>query len=55
MAALPVSFLVTGGMRFIGSNFIRRMLEAHGDFSIMNLDKLSYGSNPANACEKDEN
>lgn len=40
--------LVTGGMGFIGSNFIRHMLEAHSDLSIINLDRLSYGSNPAN-------
>jgi dTDP-glucose 4,6-dehydratase len=41
-----VKWLVTGGMGFIGSNFIRHMLEAHSDVSIINLDRLSYGSNP---------
>ena len=40
--------LVTGGMGFIGSNFIRTTLTNHKDFTIINLDKLSYGSNPAN-------
>lgn len=40
--------LVTGGMGFIGSNFIRYVLEKHGDWEIINLDKLGYGSNPAN-------
>jgi len=43
-----LSFLVTGGMGVIGSNFIRHMLEVHSDVSIINLDRLSYGSNPAN-------
>jgi len=40
--------LVTGGMGFIGSNFIRRTLADDADFSVVNLDKLTYGSNPAN-------
>ncbi len=40
--------MVTGGMGFIGSNFIRYELTNHADVSIINLDKLSYGSNPAN-------
>jgi dTDP-glucose 4,6-dehydratase len=40
--------MVTGGLGFIGSNFIRHMLEAHTELSILNLDNLSYGSNPAN-------
>jgi dTDP-glucose 4,6-dehydratase len=40
--------LVTGGMGFIGSNFIRRAVSNHTDLQIVNLDSLSYGSNPAN-------
>ena len=40
--------LVTGGLGFIGSNFIRYMLTKHDDIQITNLDKLSIGSNPAN-------
>jgi len=39
---------VTGGLGFIGSNFIRAMLTDHDDVDIVNLDRLSYGSNPAN-------
>jgi dTDP-glucose 4,6-dehydratase len=34
--------LVTGGAGFIGSNFIRHALEAHPDWRITNVDKLSY-------------
>ena len=40
--------LVTGGMGFIGSNFIRYVLKKHDDWEVINLDKLGYGSNPAN-------
>jgi dTDP-glucose 4,6-dehydratase len=48
--------LVTGGLGFIGSNFIRYMLTKHKDIKITNLDKFSTGSNPANLkdVEKDE-
>lgn len=35
-------------MGFIGSNFIRHMLTSYEDINITNLDRLSYGSNPAN-------
>jgi len=40
--------LVTGGCGFIGSNFIRLALKKHGDWSITNLDKLTYAGNPEN-------
>jgi dTDP-glucose 4,6-dehydratase len=36
--------LVTGGAGFIGSNFIRYMLERH-DYELVNLDKLTYAGN----------
>ena len=37
--------LVTGGAGFIGSNFIRLMLERHKSIQIINLDKLTYAGN----------
>jgi len=40
--------LVTGGAGFIGSNFIRHMLAAHPEHTIMNLDKLTYAGNLEN-------
>jgi len=40
--------LVTGGMGFIGSNFVRYMLSTRSDVEVINLDDLSIGSNPAN-------
>jgi dTDP-glucose 4,6-dehydratase len=42
------NLLVTGGLGFIGSNFIRYMLTKYKNIEITNLDKLSIGSNPAN-------
>lgn len=47
--------LITGGMGFIGSNLIKFLLNNHGDIEIINLDNLSYGSNPENLrdVEKD--
>lgn len=50
-----MKLLVTGGLGFIGSNFIRYMLTKNKDIKIVNLDKLSLGSNPANLkdIEKD--
>jgi dTDP-glucose 4,6-dehydratase len=43
------SMLVTGGCGFIGSNFIRYLLE-EADFSgrVVNVDKLTYAGNPEN-------
>jgi dTDP-glucose 4,6-dehydratase len=43
--------LVTGGMGFIGSNFIRHMLSSHPEHHVINLDKLGYGSNLENLKE----
>jgi len=38
------TWLVTGGAGFIGSNFIRYMLQ-QGDVQLINLDKLTYAGN----------
>jgi dTDP-glucose 4,6-dehydratase len=40
--------LVTGGAGFIGSNFVRFMLEQHPEYRILNLDKLTYAGNLEN-------
>ena len=40
--------LVTGGLGFIGSNFIRYMLSKHREVEVVNLDKMGIGSNPKN-------
>jgi len=43
--------LVAGGAGFIGSNFIRYILGAHDDWSVVNVDKLTYAGNLANLAD----
>jgi dTDP-glucose 4,6-dehydratase len=38
----PRNMLVTGGAGFIGSNFIRHVLDSQPDARITNLDALTY-------------
>ncbi|MEE9197748.1 MAG: dTDP-glucose 4,6-dehydratase [bacterium] len=40
--------LVTGGCGFIGSNFILHLLNTYPGCRVVNLDKLTYASNPDN-------
>lgn len=47
--------VITGGAGFIGSHFIRRFLRTHGDWEIVNFDKLTYAGNPANLADLDKN
>jgi dTDP-glucose 4,6-dehydratase len=47
--------LVAGGMGFIGSNFIRHVLAARHDLSLVNLDNLSFGSNLENLKDLSSN
>jgi dTDP-glucose 4,6-dehydratase len=48
-----MKLLVTGGAGFIGSNFIRHILDNNKDTTVLNLDDLKYGSNPANlSCQE---
>jgi len=46
-----MKILVTGGCGFIGSNFIRYMLEKYTDYEITNLDALTYAGNPYNLTD----
>ncbi len=46
--------LITGGAGFIGSNFIRYILDKHENWEIINLDKLGYGANLDNLKGIDE-
>jgi dTDP-glucose 4,6-dehydratase len=39
------TLLITGGAGFIGSNFVRYMLEKHPDYHVVVLDKLTYAGN----------
>ncbi len=40
--------LITGGAGFIGSNFVRLMFNTYKDYSIINLDALTYAGNLEN-------
>ncbi len=43
------TYLVTGGAGFIGSNYIRYMLDRYGDsIRIINVDALTYAGNLEN-------
>ena len=46
-----MKLLVTGGAGFIGSNFVRHVLRAHPEDSVVNLDKLTYAGNRANLAD----
>ena len=43
--------LVTGGAGFIGSNFVRFLLNARRDVQIVNFDKLTYAGNPESLAD----
>lgn len=47
--------LVTGGAGFIGSNFVKYMLDQHPDYLIVNLDALTYAGNLENLADIEEN
>lgn len=49
------NILVTGGAGFIGSNFVKYMLEAHTDYKIINLDSLTYAGHLGNLSDIESN
>ena len=49
------SILVTGGAGFIGSNFVRYMLNKYFNYRIVVLDSLTYAGNMANLKEFEKN
>ena len=49
------TLLVTGGCGFIGSNFIRLVLDEEPETSIVNLDVLTYAGNPENLADLEDN
>lgn len=46
-----MKILVTGGLGFIGTNFIKYWFETHPNDQIVNLDKITYAANPTNLDE----
>ena len=45
------NILVTGGAGFIGSNFVRHMLQTYDNYHIVNFDSLTYAGNLENLLE----
>lgn len=43
-----MQLLVTGGLGFIGSNLIRHILSTYADYTVINLDALTYAGHPEN-------
>ena len=48
---MPTTWFVTGGLGFIGSNFIRTVLRERPQISIVNYDAMTYAGNPANLAD----
>jgi dTDP-glucose 4,6-dehydratase len=48
---ITMKILVTGGCGFIGSNFIRHLLHTYPDYSVINVDKLTYAGNLENLAD----
>ncbi len=49
------TILLTGGAGFIGSNFVHFVLEHRPDYSIINLDALTYSGNLENLSDVEDN
>src|SRR5689334_1006503 len=51
MSSDPKRILVTGGAGFIGSHFIRLVMEKLPNTEVVNLDAMTYAANPANVAD----
>jgi dTDP-glucose 4,6-dehydratase len=49
-----MNLLVTGGAGFIGSNFVRYILNKYPEYRVINLDKLTYAGNLENLTGADK-
>ncbi|HZK60744.1 MAG TPA: dTDP-glucose 4,6-dehydratase [Anaerovoracaceae bacterium] len=49
------TILITGGAGFIGSNFVKMMLNKHPEYKIINVDLLTYAGNLENLTAIDSN
>ncbi len=48
------TIIITGGAGFIGSHVVRRFVTQYPDYTIINLDKLTYAGNLANLKDIEE-
>jgi dTDP-glucose 4,6-dehydratase len=48
------TIMLTGGCGFIGSNFVRFVLEQRPDYQLINVDCLTYSGNPENLTEVED-
>ena len=49
------TILITGGAGFIGSNFVKLMLDKYPDYKIINIDALTYAGNLENLEDIEDN
>ena len=49
------TILITGGAGFIGSNFVKLMLDKYPDYKIINIDALTYAGNLKNLEDIEDN
>lgn len=49
------NLLITGGAGFIGSNFVKHMLNKYKNYNIVNLDLLTYAGNLENLSDIENN
>lgn len=50
-----MNLIITGGAGFIGSNFVRHMLNTYPEYTIVNLDLLTYAGNKASLSDLMDN
>ncbi len=50
-----MKFLITGGAGFMGSNFIRYLINNYPEFEVVNFDKLTYAGNLENLRDLEQN
>lgn len=50
-----MNIIVTGGAGFIGSNFVRHILNTYADYKVVNLDLLTYAGNIHNLDDLKDN
>ena len=49
------TLLITGGCGFVGSNLVRLLLTQREEWRIVNVDSLTYASNPASLADVESN